>query len=138
MSNIDENIAERKWPQLKENPKGFDPAVLNIIEALGSDVRTGKCLCPVHKDGEHGSLIFNKGDKQLVVFDCKGCGRNDEILDYLCNHGLWPTSNKLTIEYTSLKAEEARSPEERRKYAVGVWRKLKSSRGVELAELLKE
>lgn len=133
---IDENIGNSKWSdctKTTENPKGFNPAVLAILRDCEGDVRTGKGTCPICSGR---SLSLDNGKKHLVAIKCWKCGNEgaSEIIDHYRDKGLWPTSSKLTDEFTSFKAEEARSPEERRKYAASVWQKLKNSRGLEFAK----
>lgn len=117
-----------------DNPKGFNAAALAVIDYLNGDHSTGKCFCPCHDDGAKPSLQVNNGDMRPVVIHCFGVGTKEHDLDviaYLKANGAWPTSDALTSEQLSTQAEQARSPNERRQYALDIWnelRKLKKRR----------
>jgi putative DNA primase/helicase len=124
---------------MNANAKGFNEAALKLIEALGGDPNTGRCFCPVHDDGTKPSLHVGNGDKSPVVIHCFGGGRDHdrEVIAYCRKKGIWPTSVTLSREQTSTNSEAKRSDEEKRKYAIGVWNRLRKSRGKEFAPLLK-
>jgi hypothetical protein len=124
-------------PFTPDNPKGFNAATFAVIDFLKGDRRTGMCLCPIHDD-HNPSLSVSSGDKVAVVVHCFGCGNDAAVIDHLRANGVWPTSGKLTGAQASLAAEEARSPEERRRYAVSIWNALNRGRGHELAFLLRD
>jgi Toprim domain len=115
---------------IKDNPKGFNPATLAVIDFLNGDRRSGKCLCPCHDDGRNPSLLVKNGDKVEVILHCHGRNskeHNLEIIDYLRQNGVWPSSDHLSGEKSSEWAEQNRSPEERRRYAVRIWNDLRRS-----------
>jgi hypothetical protein len=117
----------------------FNGAVLKIISALGGDLKTGRCLCPCHDDGENPSLEIRNGDRAPVILHCHG--RNDrvhdlEIIEYLRSEGLWPGSAKLEDTDASVGADEARKPEDRREYAFDIRRQLMEGNGFKMADVL--
>jgi hypothetical protein len=120
------------------NTKPFNAAVLKIIDALGGDRRTGKCLCPVHDDGQKPSLQVDNGDKVPVVVHCFGINTREhdrEVIDHLIHKGLWPTSDRL--RRASAEPETKRTPDDRRRYARRIWNGLRKS-GREFAFLLRD
>ncbi len=124
----------------RDNPKGFNEAALKVIEALGGDMLTGKCFCPVHDDGQRPSLQVSNGDKWPVVIHCFGGGRNHdhEVIAKLRQMGVWPTSTKLSSAKASTAAEQKRSGKERLEYALDIWNKLLQCNGHRFAPLLKD
>jgi hypothetical protein len=124
---------------VRDSATRFNTAALKIIEALGGDVTTGKCFCPVHDDGRNPSLKVNNGTKHPVVIHCFGGGRDHdrEVIDKLRAMGVWPTSGHLAPSKTSIAAEQRRSKKDRLKYARGIWNGLKRSNGQHFAPLLK-
>jgi hypothetical protein len=113
----------------------FNAAVRNIINHLGGDLRSGKCRCPMC---ERRALSVSNGEKQRAILHCFACERDREIIDHLCAAGAWPTSDRLAPEHTSEAAEQARSPDERRKYALNIWKVLRTTHGRDLTILLKD
>jgi hypothetical protein len=118
-------------------PKQFTKAALRIIEFLGGDPKSGKCMCPCHPDGSKPSLSIGSGDRQPVLVRC--FGRNDrqhdlEIIDYLRTKGVWPTADGLSGDAATPAAEQRRSPDERRDYACRIWRDLERTSGRDLAD----
>jgi Toprim domain/Winged helix-turn-helix DNA-binding len=110
-----------------DNPKRFNAATLKVIEFLDGDVRTGKCFCPCHDDGQKPSLQVSNGDKVQTVVHCWGRGckeHDDEIIAHLRANGVWPTTNGRARERSS---EQPRSPEDRRRYALELWEGLSES-----------
>jgi hypothetical protein len=120
----------------RENPKGFNPAVLTVIDALGGDRRTGMCPCPIHGDGQRPNLSVSNGDRHPVVVHCFSCGRDDEIVDYLKLNNYWPNSARFTSANASAAADESRDPEERRSYAQKVYNALAEGYGFQMQGLL--
>jgi hypothetical protein len=107
-----------------DNPKRFNAATLEVIEFLDGDVRTGKCLCPCHDDGQNPSLQISNGTKVMTVVHCWGLNNKDHnlgVIAYLRANGAWPTANGLAREGSSEQAEQIRSPEDRRRYARTIW-----------------
>jgi hypothetical protein len=122
-----------------ENPKGFNPAALRVIDFLVGDRSSGMCMCPCHDDGANPSLSVSNGDKVAVVLHCFGrkSRQHDlEVIEYLKRRAVWPSSDKLYGEQASVAADAARSPEERRRYALDVWNSLAASNGREIAQKL--
>ena len=83
--------------------------------------------CPCHDDGQKPSLQINNGNKHPVV--CTAWGRASkehdlEVIAHLKAHGAWPTSDALSPQESSEQAEQRRSPDERRRYALGIWKEL--------------
>jgi hypothetical protein len=117
------------------NPKGFNPAALAVVDALGGYRKTGMCLCPLHND-RTPSLSVSNGDKVPVVLHCFGCGRDDEIIDYLKRNGDWPNSANFTSARATAAADESRDPEERWRYARDIWQALIDGYGERMAGLL--
>jgi hypothetical protein len=117
------------------NPKGFNAAVLAVIDGLGGDRSTGMCLCPVHDD-RNPSLSVNNGDRVPVVLHCFGCGRDAEIVDYLKRNNLWPDSAAFTGTRATAAADEGRSAEERWRYARDMWNALIDGYGDKMAPML--
>ena len=116
------------------NPK-FNLAVLAIIDAVGGDRSTGDhCPCPVCGGN---SMSVKNGDKVPVVVHCFKCGPEGglAIIDKLRAMGAWPTDAALSQRKLSAQAEQDRSPEERRRYALSIWNGIKGS-GTRLAPLL--
>ena len=123
----------------KNNPKGFNEATLRIIEALGGDITTGKCLCPVHDDGQRPSLLVSNGTKVPTVVHCFGGDGNhdNEVVAKLKTMGVWPTSKNLSPSTASVAAENKRSLHERRRYAKDLWNALERSNGRSFRMLLR-
>jgi hypothetical protein len=122
-----------------DNPSGFNASTLMVIDFLNGDRSTGKCFCPCHDDGSKPSLQVSNGNKVLTVVHCFGRGDRQhdfEVIDHLRAHGAWPTSNTLSREQRSEQAEQRRSPEDRRRYALTIWKDVRRNRGRELASLL--
>jgi hypothetical protein len=127
------------------NPR-FSAATLRVIECLGGDTRTGKCLCPVHDDGSKPSLSVSNGDRTPVLIYCFGKKtrqHNLDIIAYLKRKGAWPSSNKLSGPSASVAAEGQRTAEERWEYAAKIWDPLaeqddicKDDEGRRISELL--
>jgi len=91
-----------------DNPKGFNAAVLAIIDFLGGDRRTGMCRCPIHDDS-NPSLSVSNGDKVRVHF---------------------------STEQAAATNDEKRAPDERRQYALNIYNAVKNSYGPRLGKLL--
>ena len=122
----------------RDNPKGFNAAVLTVIDFLGGDRSTGKCRCPIHDDGQNPSLSVNNGDRVPVVVHCFGCKRDREIVNYLHSQGVWPSSSKFTGTQATAAADESHSPEDRRRYALSMYKALVHGLGREMAGLLQD
>jgi hypothetical protein len=121
-----DNISHPRPRRNLDNPKGFNEATLRLIEALGGDPRTGKCLCPCHDDGHNPSLSVSSGTKVLTVVHCFGVGTKEhdlEVIAHLKQQGWWPTNNKLLPEQRAAAAN-IRSPKERRQFALKIWNDL--------------
>ena len=118
-----------------DNPKGFNAAVLAIIDFLGGDRRTGMCRCPIHDDS-NPSLSVSNGDKVRVVLHCFGCKRDPEIIDYLRRNNAWPSSEHFSTEQAAATNDEKRAPDERRQYALNIYNAVKNSYGPRLGKLL--
>jgi D5 N terminal like/Family of unknown function (DUF5906)/Toprim domain len=122
--------------QTADNPKGFNAATLQIIDFLGGDRSTGKCFCPCHDDGERPSLQVGNGNKVLTIVHCFGEGTKQhdrEVIRYLRGKGVLGGLSQNQLD----KVEQARTPEDRRKYALRIWEDTKRNRGREKAYLLK-
>jgi hypothetical protein len=119
----------------QNNPKGFNPAVLAVIDALGGDRRTGMCQCPIHDD-RTPSLSVNNGNKVPVVLHCHGCRRDRDVIDWLKANGHWPNSAAFSSARATAAADESRTPEERRRYARDIWEALLDGYGDRMAQLL--
>jgi putative DNA primase/helicase len=114
-----------------DNPKGFNNAVLALLDACEGDRRSGKGRCPVC--GKMALSVSN-GDKGPVVIHCfSGNSREHdlEVIAKLRGLDLWPTDDKLAAPPEA----EKRSDDARRQYAVNIWNGLKGS-GRRLAPLL--
>ena len=108
--------------------RGFNPAALAVIDFLGGDRGSGMCLCPCHDDGEKPSLQIKNGDRAPVVLHCFGIGTKEhdrEVVAYLTANRKWPTSSALSRDQSSSQAETARSPKDRRRYALKIWKELR-------------
>src|SRR5215510_12971115 len=124
-----------------DNPRGFNAATLMVIDFLDGDRSSGKCLCPCQDDGTKPSLQVANGNKVLTVVHCFGRGSRQhdlEVIDYLRAHGAWPTSNALSQKQRSEQAGQRRTPEDRRRYALKIWKDVGNNRGRELASLLQD
>jgi hypothetical protein len=121
-----------------DNPKGFNAAVLAVIDFLGGDRSSGKCRCPIH--GDRNPLSVSNGDKWPVVLHCFGGGRNhdQEIIDYLHSQGAWPSSAHFDGPQAKAAGDDTRSRQERRRYALAIYKALYRSFGREMAGLLKD
>ena len=100
----------------------FNAAALAIIDAVGGDPHTGEhCPCPVCG---HNSLSVKNGDRVLVVVYCHLCGKEGgpAIIAKLREMGVWQTNAKL--EAKEFTAQQRRSAQERRNYAVSIWNEL--------------
>lgn len=117
---------------MSANPK-FNPAALGIIAAAGGDGSAGDHLCCPVCSGK--SLSVSNGGKALVVVHCFKCGKQGgpAIIDKFRAMGVWPTN--VALSPRKLATQEDRSPEERRRYALNVWKGIKGSGG-RLAPLL--
>jgi hypothetical protein len=119
----------------------FNAAVLRVIDFLVGDRSTGKCFCPRHEHGMRPSLQVGNGNEVPVVLHCFGLNskRHDlDIIAHLRANGVWPTTGKFEGARASSAAEEARPPEERRRYALRIWNDLKHGGGREMAALLQD
>jgi phage/plasmid primase-like uncharacterized protein len=123
-----------------DTPEGFNPAALEVIGFLGGDRSTGMCFCPCHDDGEKPSLQVNNGNRAPVVVHCFGIGTKEhdlEVVAYLKANRKWPTSSGLSRDQSSSQAEKARSPKNRLRYALKIWKELRrSQRDRDLRHLL--
>jgi len=120
---------------MTDNPKNFNATVLAIIDFLGGDRHTGMCLCPIHPD-QRASLSVNNGEKVLVVLHCFGCKRDDDIIEFLRQHNVWPSSKCFDGPQAAGAGDQTRSAEERRKYAQEIYEQL-SNYGRQMAGILK-
>jgi hypothetical protein len=109
----------------------FNAAVLAILDALDGDRKTRKATCPVC--GKH-ALCVDIGKWQPVTVYCFGGDgdHSNDVVAKLREMGVWPTS--LGLE-TPPAAEEHRSEQDRRRYAVQIWQDLRES-GRRMAYLL--
>ena len=130
--NIDKNEAVRKTI---ENPHGLNSVALAVLEHLNGDARTKKGDCPIcHKR----ALAVDNGDKWPFIVYCHYCNDGKKAHAYLASQGFCPTSVRLAPERTSLIAEQARTEEERRRYALSIWNALRRTYGRHYAFLLSE
>jgi putative DNA primase/helicase len=109
-----------------ENPKGFSAVALKIITALGGDIRSGMCRCPAHDDDDPSLHVSTGRSGRLLVHCFAGCAQ-EAVINALRWEGLWPGSHALADDEAAPAAEEKRSPEERRAFALKVWRGLRGS-----------
>ena len=109
----------------------FNAAVLAIVDVLDGDRKTGKATCPVC--GKH-ALSVTAGKWQPAIVYCFGGDgdHSNEVVAKLREMGVWPTS--LGLERLPA-AEEHRSEQDRRRYAVQIWEDLRES-GRRMAYLL--
>ena len=130
--NIDKNEAVRKTV---ENPHGLNSVALAVLEHCNGDARTKKGDCPIcHKR----ALTVDNGDKWPFIVYCHYCNDGKKAHAYLASQGFCPTSVRLAPERTSLIAEQARTEEERRRYALSIWNALRRTYGRHYAFLLSE
>lgn len=123
---------------IERNRTGFNPATLAVIDSLSGDQRTGRCLCPCHDDGRNPSLEVFDGDKVNIVVHCHWINKTEhnlEVIAYLRQNGVWPTSDALSHEKLSERAEQNRSPEHRRPYAISIWNSLRSTPFLSLLQI---
>src|SRR5947207_543482 len=81
------------------NPKGYNAAVLKIIQFIGGDATADKFTCPVCS--KH-ALVIKNGDRRPVALWCFGGTADrahaDEIVAHLRVAGIWPGSTALGPE----------------------------------------
>jgi len=121
----------------RDNPRGFNKSTLRIIDFLGGDRHSGKCFCPRHDDGQRPSLQVRNGDRWPTVVHCFGKGTKEhdrEVVEYLRAKGVW---SGLSPQQLAAGEKKAKTPEERRNYALKVWRGVKRNEGEKFAHLLK-
>jgi hypothetical protein len=106
-------------------------AAVDLIVALGGDLRTGMCCCPAHDD-ENPSLHISEGSNGKVLFHCfAGCGQL-AVIDVLLARGLWPVGSVVAKPNMTRR----RSDEERREFASRIICDTRANRGRELAQFL--
>ena len=76
----------------------YYPSAADIIRGLGGNPNTGRCPCPAHED-ENPSLDVKEGHTGVVVICRAGCSQ-DEVIDALKAHGLWPRGNTMPKRIT--------------------------------------
>jgi len=97
-----------------------------LIDRLGGDPSTGKCLCPAHDDQNpslHVALnkFTSRGDP---VFTCRVC-EQDALIAALKARADWPIPRGRLPAPRGGTPQTVRTPEERRDYAKRIWDDLK-------------
>lgn len=77
------------------NGKAEHPTAKELTEKLGGEWnahrRSGKCVCPAHKDNDPSLDITEKGGRTLVI--CRAGCSQDAVFDELRGRGRWPARN---------------------------------------------
>ena len=96
-----------------------------LIESLGGDLNSGMCRCPAHDD-QKPSLHVGDGNRLGTVFVCFAHCSQDDVINALSTHGLWPLPG---LPERPAGTPKVRSPAERRAYALEILRDVEADAG---------